>query len=273
MASRVATSKANWSVWEKWFKQATKFVALEGDPLFNTREAWVFHACKLVIYFFIFTLLFRVLFGVLPGFNKLTFTRLILYELIGESCGFCCSSGPVGGQHPHKFPLLWHNLTVGTCKRPTYLSIGGVLRNPLDVALFVLFLVLLIFSFIFLDENTIHHSTALKLIFGLLIYFYIFDRTIFLACRAEYYGMYLICIYFKNGWLQACQILQIAVWFWAGVSKFGIWFDYVYPRMQAGAPTTAVACGFNMKQMKEYCKQFYKNYPNDLRPSGIYNTL
>ena len=269
MADKLAQAKRNWLEWEAWFKKSTAFVALNGDPMYNSRKSWVLHTFKFIFYFIVFSVVFTVVHGRYPAFDKLTFVKVILWELVGESCGFCCSAGPVGGQFPHYFPLLWHNLTVGTCKRPTLSFLGGATRQIHDVLLFVVMEGLLIAAFLVCDENSIHHNVFLKGVFAIMVYFYFFDRTIFLSLRAEYYGMYLICIYFENGWLQGAQCLQIAVWFWAGISKLGIWFDYVYPRMQAGAPTTFIACGFDASKMTEYCKQFYRGWPLDLRPSGL----
>lgn len=56
----------------------------------------------------------------------------------------------------------------------------------------------------------------------------VLDRAIFLAFRAEHYYSFLVCFVLApdaTSWHEACKLVQIAIWVWAGVSKMGPWFE------------------------------------------------
>ena len=262
-------SKANWREWENKFKKYSSDVSVNGWINIKGRE--IYHTIKLILFFSTYIISYFIITQQFPGFNKLSFCKLIIFCIIGESIGVCCTSGPLGGKlGNNKITSYWYNINIGTCKIPS-LQFLSKTRSIIDIIIYLLFICLLIYSFIIINENTIHHSFPLLFIFILFIWFWITDRTIFLGARAEYYGQYLLCIYFTNGWFSACQLLQIAIWIWAGISKLGLWFYYVYPIMTASSPI--IQLSLDNHQKLKFTKALYKNYPNDLRPGkfSIFN--
>eukprot|EP01084_Bolivina_argentea_P049983 91908_1 len=268
-------AESNWKQWENKYKKVSADVALNGISSIAGQER--FHFVKLVLYFSFYTFFYVICTFELPGFNKLSLIKLIFYSIVAESLGFGCCSGILGGNiGVNKFPLYWTNIHKNTSKLPTFQSLSKV-RGNIDIIIYVIYISLLCYSFISINQDSvdsIHHSFNLLFIFVLLAYYWIFDRIIFLSSRSEYYGQYLLCLYFSNGWYSALQLLQIAVWIWAGVSKLGLWFAYVYPSLPAGSPIANMVFkyfyGKNQKMKKNiFMKKMYKNYPNDLRPSSI----
>eukprot|EP01083_Nonionella_stella_P025279 69639_1 len=259
----------NWRSWENLFRKVSQKVAIDGTTA-AVPGAKQTHIIKLSLYYIIFTASFYLLNGFrLPSFDKLSFIKLLLYCITAEALGFGCCSGILGGHMPYKYPLSWHNITVGTCKLPTLTFLGGRIRGALDVTAYIIYICLLLYLYIFtLDADGLHRNAILFVIFIFLSYFWIFDRIVFLSSRPEYYGTYLLCMCFSSeenkGWLAAAQILQISVWFWAGVSKLGVWFDYVVPLMTANSPFKPLQLMYDPLAMHK----MYRNYPNDLRPSA-----
>jgi hypothetical protein len=88
------------------------------------------------------------------------------------------------------------------------------------------------------------------------------DKTIFLAARGEQYLPALIffaALPFVD-MIIALKLLIVTVWFWAGVSKFGLHFTNVIPPMVSNSPALPV------KWLK---RAQYRNYPHDLLPSHV----
>eukprot|EP01084_Bolivina_argentea_P082471 149336_1 len=262
----MSSSTNNWILWENKYKDVSRYVSLYGTITFDGAKK--FHLIKLFLFISCYMLLIYLTTDTYPKFNKLCFIKLIIYSMFCESIGVGCACGPLGGQFGrNKFPLFMHNISIGTCKRPTF-EILSKIRGIVDILLYIVYLLMLIYLFFFVSNITniddIHHCWSLLLIFILQTYFYIFDRAIFLSSRCEYYGQYLLCIYFAQGWFTACQLLQISVWFWAGFSKMGLWFHYVYAPMVASSPYIKLIFGENYV---DKVKSLYRDWPNDLRPS------
>ena len=88
------------------------------------------------------------------------------------------------------------------------------------------------------------------------------DKTIFLAARGEQYlpaFIFFATLPFVD-MIIALKLLIFTVWFWAGVSKFGLHFTNVIPPMVSNSPALPV------KWLK---RAHYRNYPDDLLPSHV----
>jgi hypothetical protein len=88
------------------------------------------------------------------------------------------------------------------------------------------------------------------------------DKTIFLAARGE---QYLPAFIFFAGlpfvdMIIALKLLIFTVWFWAGISKFGLHFTNVVPPMVSNSP----AVPFNW-----FKRAHYRRFPDDLLPSHL----
>src|SRR5262249_5778956 len=58
----------------------------------------------------------------------------------------------------------------------------------------------------------------------------------------------------------ACKWVQLAIWFWAGISKLTVAFAYVVPIMTANNPLLKSAA---------LRRRLFVSYPDDLRPSPL----
>src|SRR5262249_17997463 len=88
----------------------------------------------------------------------------------------------------------------------------------------------------------------------------VLDKTAFLAARAEHYGTTVLCFAVTDAWLPAAMAVQLALWFWAGVSKLNHHFPTVVCVMTSNGPFTRFAC---------LRRAMYRAYPHDLRPSRL----
>ncbi|MGH3676375.1 MAG: DUF3556 domain-containing protein [Mycobacterium sp.] len=88
------------------------------------------------------------------------------------------------------------------------------------------------------------------------------DKTIFLAARGEQYLPALVffaALPFVD-MVIALKLLIFTVWFWAGISKFGLHFTNVVPPMVSNSPALP------FKWLK---RAHYRNFPHDLLPSHV----
>ena len=67
------------------------------------------------------------------------------------------------------------------------------------------------------------------------------DKTIFLALRAEHYWTTIVCFTFAGNWIAGAKDVQLALWFFAGVSKLNHHFPSVVGVMVSNSPLTRFA--------------------------------
>jgi len=80
-------------------------------------------------------------------------------------------------------------------------------------------------------------------------------------CRDDVrYWTTLVCIVFAGNWIAGAKAVQLALWFWAGVSKIGPHFPAVIAVMTSNSPVAR----FAWMRRRMYCA-----YPDDLRPSRL----
>ena len=252
-------AQANWTEWENKFRRISADVAVNGICAGAIEDRYRFHTAKCMLFLVAFAILHFVSTGQRPAFQQLSFIKLVLFGMLFEALGLGCSSGPLGGHTGStstKCPLFWHNTHVGSCKLPSFAALSKT-RDALHIAAYLTYLATLLFLLCTATPRNLAGSGALLVLFAFLAYFWATDRVVFLSSRPEYYGQFLLCLYFAEGWLLGCQALQLMVWFWAGVSKLGLWFAYVNPVMTASSP---LATGD--------IKTLYRHFPKDLRPSA-----
>ena len=90
------------------------------------------------------------------------------------------------------------------------------------------------------------------------------DGTIALAARFEHHFAMIVCFLLAGNWIAACKWVQLAIWFWAGVSKLTVAFGYVVPIMTANNPLLKSAA---------LRRRLFVSYPDDLRPSRLAKTM
>ena len=86
------------------------------------------------------------------------------------------------------------------------------------------------------------------------------DRSAFLAARPEHYWVMTFGFAMGDDGLAVALWMQLALWFWAGVSKLNSHFPTVVGVMVSNSP--ALAFTWLRKRM-------YRAYPEDLRPSRL----
>lgn len=228
--------------------------------------AYVFHAVKLALlvagwmFFCSFT----------PGlgnprtldswmFEGIAFQKAFLWASFFEVMGLGCMSGPLGLRIWPPFTAFLHFLRPGTTKLAPFPNLpwfGGIRRTPLDVALYGALLISLLRA---LTQPEISASHLLPIVV-LLPLCGLGDKTIFLAARVEHHFAMIVCFLLAGDWIAATKWVQLAIWFWAGISKLTVAFGYVVPIMTANNPLLKSAA---------LRRRLFVSYPDDLRPSRL----
>jgi hypothetical protein len=228
--------------------------------------AYLFHGLKLGL--FVLGWMFFVSFT--PGLGSpwtfgawwaegIAFQKAFLWGCLVEVMGFGCMSGPLGFHLWPPFTAFLHFLRPGTVKLapfPRLPLFGGTTRTWLDVALYAAFLASIVRALVAPAITSLH----LVPIVALLPLCALGDKTIALAARAEHHFAMIVCFLFAGSWIAACKAVQLAVWFWAGVSKLTVAFGYVVPVMTANNPFLRSA---------SLRRRLFVSYPDDLTPSRL----
>src|SRR5690606_32806777 len=90
------------------------------------------------------------------------------------------------------------------------------------------------------------------------------DRTIALALRSEHYWTTALCFLFAGQWIAGAKAVQLALWFWAGVSKLNRHFAAVVCVMVSNSPWL---------RSPWLRRRMYRDFPADLRPSRLAGVL
>ncbi|MFN3197153.1 MAG: DUF3556 domain-containing protein [Bradymonadia bacterium] len=193
--------------------------------------------------------------GEAPVMSAVAFQKAILWSMLFEILGLGCGSGPLTGRYFPPVGGLLHFLRPGTVKMPM-VSVLGDTRNLIDVGLYAALLVALGWG---LSASTIE-ARHLWPIVGLLLVMALFDRTVFLAARGEHYYVTVLCFVFAEDWIPAAMCVQLALWFWAGVSKLNHHFPTVVCVMTSNSP---------ILRLRALRRRMYRRFPDDLNPSGL----
>jgi hypothetical protein len=191
--------------------------------------------------------------------HPLGFEKAILWSMLFEGLGLGCGSGPLTGRYVPPVGGFLYFLRPGTTKLPLFPRLpvlGGSRRSPLDCALYLAIVSLLVATLMAatVDRSLIIAIAILVPIAGAA------DRTIFLALRAEHYWTTAICLAAGGSWIAGAMAVQLALWFWAGVSKLNHHFPHVVCVMTSNSPIVRSA------RMR---RRLYRRPPDDLRPSRL----
>jgi hypothetical protein len=228
--------------------------------------AYVFHAVKLAMLIagWMFFCSFTPGLGH-PGnigswmFEGIAFQKAFIWGCFFEVMGMGCMSGPLGLRLWPPFTACLHFLRPGTTKLASFPGLplfGGSRRTWLDATLYAALLLALLRALVAPELNL----ALLAPILILLPLCGLGDRTIFLAARVEHHFAMIVCFALAGDWIAAAKWVQLAIWFWAGVSKLTVAFGYVVPIMTANNPLLKSA---------SLRKRLFVSYPDDLRPSTL----
>jgi hypothetical protein len=227
---------------------------------------YIFHGVKLVL--FILGWMFFCSFT--PGmgnpadfgswiFEGVAFQKAFIWASLVEVAGFGCTSGPLGGRFSPPFTAFLHFLRPGTLKHAPFPKLplfGGSKRTWLDVALYAALLMSLGRALIASEIEATH----LIPIVVLLPLCGLGDKTILLAARVEHHFAMIMCFLLAGEWIAASKWVQLAIWFWAGVSKLTVAFPYVVPIMTANNP---------MLKSQSVRRRLFVSPPDNVSPSGL----
>jgi hypothetical protein len=228
--------------------------------------AYIFHAVKIVLLFFgwVFFCSFTPGIGSLGNihewaFHPVAFQKAFIWSLTYEALGFGCMCGPLGLKLWPPFTACLHYLRPGTTKLPLFEGapiIGGTKRTPLDAFLYAAYIVAL-FVLLFQPDVTRQFLWPVVILLPLCA---LGDRTIFLSSRGEHHFAIVVTFLLVGNFIGASKWVQLAIWFWAGVSKLTPAFAYVVPIMTSNNP---------MLKIPSFRQKLFRNYPDDLAPSTL----
>jgi hypothetical protein len=191
--------------------------------------------------------------------EPLAFQKAILWSMLFEGLGLGCGSGPLTGRYFPPVGGFLYFLRPGTTKLPLVPRLpllGGARRTWLDVALYAA-LMLSLLRALCAPELAPALLWPVALLLPALA---VADRTLFLACRGEHYWTTTMCFVLAGNWIAGAKAVQLALWFWAGVSKLNHHFPTVVCVMTSNSPVT---------RWPWLRRRMYRNYPDDLRPSRL----
>jgi hypothetical protein len=232
--------------------------------------AYLFHAVKLCL--FVLGWMFFVSFT--PGLGSpwelgswwregIAFQKAFIWACLIEVFGFGCMSGPLGFHIWPPFTAFLHFLRPGTTKLAPFPDLplfGGTTRGWFDVALYAAFVASLLRALM----APVIGAGELVPIVALLALCALADKTIALAARVEHHFAMIVCFLLAENWIAGCKAVQLAIWFWAGVSKLTVAFGYVIPVMTVNNP---------LVRSPSLRRRMFVSYPDDLRPSRLGKTM
>jgi hypothetical protein len=190
------------------------------------------------------------------------FEKAIVWGLLFEVLGLGCGSGPLTGRYFPPVGGFLYFLRRGTTKLPLFPKAGILGGRTRDVTDVLLYLVLLLNCFRALVAPSLDQGLLLPIVVALAL-LGVLDKTIFLAARGEHYWVVLVCCACAPStasFLACAKAVQLALWFWAGVSKLNHHFPNVVCVMTSNGPFTRFAW---------LRRRMYRKYPDDLRPSML----
>lgn len=233
-----------------------------GFPL----SAYVFHAVKLTLFVlgWMFFCRFTPGLGTFSNFGTwifdgIAFQKAVIWASLIEVVGLASMSGPLGLKIWPPFTGALHFLRPGTTKLAPFPNLplfGGATRSWLDAGLYAGLLLAMLYALVQPSIAAAHLWPIVLLV----VLCGLGDRTILLAARGEHHCAMIVCFLLAGNWIAACKWVQLAIWFWAGVSKLTPAFAYVVPIMTANNPLLKSA---TLRQ------RLFVSYPDDLRPSPL----
>ena len=197
-----------------------------------------------------------------PGawiFEPIAFQKAFLWAALCEVLGMACMSGPLGLRLWPPFTAFLHFLRPGTVKLAPFPNLplfGGKTRGLFDVLAYAA-LITLLGRTLFLPAVEMMDIVP---ILAALAICSLCDRTIPLAARVEHHFAMIICFAFAGNWIAGAKWVQLAIWFWAGVSKLTVAFAYVVPIMTANNP---------LLKSPGLRRRLFASFPDNLQPSGL----
>ncbi|UGT56730.1 DUF3556 domain-containing protein [Nocardia asteroides] len=210
--------------------------------------------------------------------EPIVYQKLVLWTVLLEAIGVAGSWGPLAGKFKPMTGGLLFFVRPGTIRLRPWRRVpctDGDTRTWLDVLLYAGFLATLAIALLApgrstaallerLPDNTSGLVRPALLIAPIVLYVLcgLRDKTIFLAARGEQYlpALVFFAVLPFTDMIVAAKLLIVLVWVGAGVSKFGRHFTNVVPPMVSNSPSMP---------FKSIKRAHYRDFPRDIRPSGV----
>ncbi|MGV0625756.1 DUF3556 domain-containing protein [Mycolicibacter minnesotensis] len=205
--------------------------------------------------------------------QPIVYQKLVVFSLLFEILGLGCGSGPLTARFwpPIGGALYW--LRPNTIRLPPWPGkvpfTGGDTRTLIDVGLYAAVLVsgatlLLSHGQSDLGPVALLDPTLVLPMIAALVLLGLRDKTIFLAARAEHYGLTLLVFFFGYvDQMAAFKLIILGLWWGAATSKLNHHFPYVVAVMTSNNALLRAKMFTGLKN------RMYRDHINDLRPSVI----
>ncbi|MEV8020275.1 DUF3556 domain-containing protein [Streptomyces sp. NPDC086554] len=206
--------------------------------------------------------------------EPIVYQKLIVFTILWEIVGLGCGSGPLSSRFNPPIGSILYWLRPGTIRLPPWPDkvplTRGDRRTVVDVLLYAAVLASGGWLLSRPGDGTgiadfghvglIGPLAAVPLIASLAV-LGLRDKTVFLAARAEQYGLSLLLFFFPyNDQFIGFELVMLALWWGAATSKLNHHFPFVVATMMSNAPL--IPSG-RLKRI------FYRDHPDDLRPSRL----
>ncbi|WP_227984525.1 DUF3556 domain-containing protein [Nocardia spumae] len=241
---------------------------------------------KLVVLYAIGGITVATLTSGLPAFwhvaawwnQPIVYQKAVVWTVLLEVIGIAGSWGPLAGKVKPMTGGILFWARPGTIRLRPWTWVPGTEGNRrtwFDITLYLALLASLVVALVLpgvhsaalagvLPDNTsgLIDPTALVAPIALLILNGLRDKVIFLAARGEQYLPALVAftVFPFVNMIIALKLLIVVVWMGAGFSKLGKHFSNVVPPMVSNSPSMP---------FKSVKRAHYKDFPRDMRPSGV----
>jgi hypothetical protein len=202
--------------------------------------------------------------------EPIVYQKLVILTLLYEILGLGCGSGPLSSHFLPPVGAFLHWLRPGTVRLPPWPGrlpfTAGTRRTVADVALYVAVLGAAVWLLCSPGEagnpgaSGVLAPWRVAVLAAPLALLGLRDKTVFLAARAEHYGLTLVVFLFPVfDMAAALKLVMLALWWGAASSKLNRHFPFVVAVMISNSPLRPA-------WLK---RRLYRHYPDDLRPSGL----
>jgi uncharacterized membrane protein YkgB len=256
----------------------------------SPRMVHAIYILKLVFFYALGAVIVATVTSGLPAFWHVTqwwnqpivYQKCILWTVLLETIGVAGSWGPLAGKIKPMTGGIRFWARPGTIRLRPWKWVpftNGDRRTWFDVALYLALLVSVAIPLFSpgvhsnslsaaMPDNTsgLVNPTLLVAPMVLLVLMGLRDKTIFLGARGEQYlpALFFFTVLPFVDMIIALKLLIVVVWVGAGVSKFGKHFGNVIPPMVSNSPAIP------FKWLK---RAHYRDFPRDLRPSRVADTM
>jgi uncharacterized membrane protein YkgB len=256
----------------------------------SPRMVHAIYILKLVFFYALGAVIVATVTSGLPAFWHVTqwwnqpiaYQKCILWTVMLETIGVAGSWGPLAGKIKPMTGGIRFWARPGTIRLRPWKWVpftNGDRRTWFDVALYLALLVSVVIP---LFSPGVHSDSLSAAMPGntsglvnpallvapmvLLVLMGLRDKTIFLGARGEQYlpALFFFTVLPFVDMIIALKLLIVVVWVGAGVSKFGKHFGNVIPPMVSNSPAIP------FKWLK---RAHYRDFPRDLRPSRVADTM